>query len=84
MGGGSFAEALAVGRDCDDADPSVYRAIVRYPDGDGDGVGATPRTIFCVAETAPAGYSRFGWDIDDHDPAVQWDGADAGIVLELL
>ncbi len=75
--------ASAVGRDCDDGDAAVYRAIVRYPDHDGDGVGATPRTIFCVAAEEPAGHSRFGWDVDDGDPDVTWDGAEDELLLVL-
>lgn len=76
--------AAATGRDCDDSDAAVHRAIVRYLDGDADGVGATPRKIFCVATDEPAGYSRFGWDVDDGDAAVQWDGADADLLLDVL
>lgn len=73
--------ATASGRDCDDGDPSVFRAIVRYADQDGDGVGATPRAIFCVATEEPAGWSRFGWDVDDAEPALDWDGGDEELLL---
>jgi hypothetical protein len=75
--------AVAVGLDCDDGERSVWRAVVRYPDADGDGVGATPRAIVCLGSGEPPGYSRFGWDVDDADPAVQRDGADDELV-ELL
>ena len=77
------SRASAAGNDCDDADASVYRAIVRYPDHDGDGVGATPRTIFCVAAEEPAGHSRFGWDVDDGDPDVIEDDAEDNLLLVL-
>jgi hypothetical protein len=76
--------AAATGNDCDDADASAYRAIVRYPDRDGDGVGATPRAIFCVAADEPAGHSSFGWDLDDADPAVDWDDDDEDLILLVL
>jgi hypothetical protein len=77
--------AVASGHDCDDEDASMYRAIVRYHDADGDGVGATPRKIFCVdADDEPGGYSPFGWDVDDANAAVDWDGADEELLLTVL
>jgi hypothetical protein len=77
--------ATAMGRDCDDSDPSVFAALVRYPDLDGDGVGAPPRAVFCVgASVEPAGHSRYGWDVDDTDPSVQWDDSDDELLLLVL
>jgi hypothetical protein len=61
--------ATAVGNDCDDADPARYRWVVVYPDADGDGVGAPPREVRCLGGTIPAGYSLYGWDPNDRDPA---------------
>jgi hypothetical protein len=75
----------AVGRDCDDAAPSVFSALVRYPDLDGDGVGAPPRAVFCVgASVESAGHSRYGWDVDDADPSVQWDDEADDLLLLVL
>jgi hypothetical protein len=62
--------ATASGNDCDDHDVSRWRWVVLYPDGDGDGVGAPPRTIPCLGATLPAGFSVYGWDPDDRDPRV--------------
>ncbi|HET9598336.1 MAG TPA: hypothetical protein VFP65_22300 [Anaeromyxobacteraceae bacterium] len=75
--------AAAHGKDCDDADPARWRWTVVYPDQDGDGVGAPPRSILCLGADLPAGVSTAGWDVDDANPAVQWDGADADLVLTL-
>jgi hypothetical protein len=72
------------GNDCDDGDPLTWRAIVRYPDQDGDGVGATPRAVFCVGAEEPSAHSQFGWDVDDGDPAVTWDDADEELLLTLF
>jgi hypothetical protein len=75
----------AASRDCDDTNPSVFTALVRYRDEDGDGVGASPRTVFCVgADPEPAGHSRFGWDADDAEPSVQWDEEDDALLLLVL
>ncbi len=73
--------AAVRGNDCDDQDPSLYRWVVLYPDGDGDGVGAPPRIIPCLGDALPAGYSIFGWDPDDGDPSVN---AEEGDVVGLL
>ncbi len=74
--------SVPVGRDCDDGDPAVFTALVRYLDADCDGIGAAPRTV--VGAWEPTGYSRFGWDLDDADPTVQWDGGDDDLLLSLL
>lgn len=52
-------------QDCNDDDPSVQ--VWRYLDEDGDGDGAG--TAECVPSGEP-GYSEFGSDCDDADPAV--------------
>ena len=46
--------------------------MVLYPDQDGDGIGAPPRTIQCLGDALPGGFSIFGWDQDDHDPTVHF------------
>jgi hypothetical protein len=66
---------VASGSDCDDSDAARFRGFVRYPDADADGVGTSPRDVPCVGEALPggepgAGWSVFGWDPDDADPAV--------------
>jgi hypothetical protein len=71
------------GLDCDDHDAEVFSAVVRYPDGDGDGVGAAPRAVFCIGAEEPPAHVRAGWDLDDSDPAVQWDGSDEDLLLSL-
>jgi hypothetical protein len=63
-------KAAANGLDCDDTDPAVHRVAIIYPDVDGDGVGATPRQIWCIAAAPPAGFASTGYDEDDGDPAV--------------
>jgi hypothetical protein len=65
-----FARTEPEGNDCDDADPALFRWMVLYPDLDGDGVGTRPRSILCVGEAVPAGWSRLGYDVDDTDPSV--------------
>lgn len=60
----------AVGNDCSDSDPALYRWVILYEDKDGDGVGAPPRWIPCLGATVPAGWSIFGHDADDADPGV--------------
>ncbi len=72
--------ATVHGNDCDDADASLYRWVVLYPDQDGDGVGAPPRIIPCLGDALPPGYSISGWDPDDGDPGVTAEEGD----LELL
>jgi hypothetical protein len=62
--------ALAMGLDCDDADPTRTRNLVLYPDGDGDGVGTSPRQVRCLGTAIPAGLSARGYDEDAADPAV--------------
>ncbi|GEJ57546.1 hypothetical protein [Anaeromyxobacter diazotrophicus] len=63
--------AVANGKDCDDADPRLHRWVVLYRDLDGDGVGAGPREVQCLADEIPAGWSIRGYDVDDADPVVQ-------------
>jgi len=58
------------GNDCNDSDPTVTHLAVRYPDQDGDGVGAPPRQILCIGTTTPAGFAVGGYDDDDTDPTV--------------
>ncbi|NPC50810.1 hypothetical protein HPC50_27530 [Corallococcus exiguus] len=56
------------------------------PDGDGDGVGATPRQMTCLGPAVLAGWSRYGDDADDHDAAVQTDEAmdeELSLILDL-
>ena len=64
------------GNDCDDADPALLGWAVLYEDGDGDGVGAGPRSVLCVGAAPPAGQSIHGDDADDQDPVIQIDGED--------
>lgn len=63
--------ATANGNDCDEGEPALFRWVVLYADQDGDGVGAPPRWIPCLGATLPAGWSVFGYDLDDADAAVQ-------------
>jgi hypothetical protein len=63
----------AVGNDCDDDAPAVFRWVVLYRDEDGDGVGAPPRTIECRDGTLPPDSSTAGYDADDADPLVTAD-----------
>lgn len=56
--------------DCDDADPSVFRALSGGLDADHDGYGAPPRQGFCTAGSLPAGYVTDATDCDDTDQAV--------------
>jgi hypothetical protein len=62
--------AVAAGNDCADADDALYRWVVSYRDEDGDGVGARPRSILCLGESLPAGWSVTGYDADDGDPSI--------------
>ncbi|WNG61867.1 hypothetical protein F0U59_49530 [Archangium gephyra] len=63
----------ANGNDCDDANPALFLWRVLYPDRDGDGVGAPPRTVMCLDDgPVPPGYSIYGFDPDDSRPGV-WD-----------
>ncbi|RYZ46724.1 MAG: hypothetical protein EOO72_01335 [Myxococcaceae bacterium] len=78
--------AKAVGNDCDDADPDLYRWMVLYPDRDGDGVGAPPRQVSCIGQAIPGGLSVYGDDTDDQDPVRQEDPDEAdevGLILDL-
>lgn len=52
-------------QDCDDDDPTVQ--VWRYHDADGDGEGAG--TAECMPSGDLPGYSEFGSDCDDADPA---------------
>jgi hypothetical protein len=71
------------GKDCDDADPALFRWVILYLDRDGDGVGAGSRSISCLGATIPAGWIRVGSDIDDLDPAV-WADPEVDDLLRLL
>jgi hypothetical protein len=73
-----------IGHDCDDADADLYRWVVLYPDGDGDGVGETPYTVTCLGDAIPAGQSTRGYDIDDSDPAVIEDEEADDELLDLI
>jgi len=75
--------AVAQGNDCDDADPALLRWVVVYRDQDGDGVGARPRSITCLGEAIPTGWSRLGYDVDDLDPSVASDPAADDLALLL-
>ncbi|MCB9670988.1 MAG: putative metal-binding motif-containing protein [Alphaproteobacteria bacterium] len=59
------ADGVPAPDDCDDADPSVGRAGLRWVDGDTDGYGSTP---FIGCPTAAD--AAVGADCDDTDPAV--------------
>lgn len=60
----------ATGNDCDDGNGDLFQWVVAYPDQDGDGIGAPPRSILCVGAALPAGWARAGYDADDRDPSV--------------
>lgn len=62
--------ASASGNDCDDGNAAVSSWTVLYPDQDGDGVGARPRSVTCIGDAVPAGWSRLGYDADDADAGV--------------
>jgi hypothetical protein len=76
--------ATASGNDCDDADPTRWRWVVLYPDRDGDGIGAPPRDVQCLGSAIPTGWSIFGYDPDDTNPAALPDPAEQELVTELL
>jgi hypothetical protein len=57
---------------------------VLYPDADGDGVGAPPRSIECLGAELPPGFSQRGWDVGDTDPAVQCSGDDEDLIALFL
>lgn len=63
--------AVPSGNDCDDTNPLLRRWVVLYRDLDGDGVGAGPRSVQCLGDSLPAGWSILGYDVDDADAAVQ-------------
>jgi len=63
--------AAASGNDCDDASTALWRWVVLYPDADGDGIGAPPRSVQCLGASLPPGFSIQGWDSDDTNPGVQ-------------
>jgi hypothetical protein len=75
--------AVASGNDCDDADPARSRWVVLYRDQDGDGVGGRPRTILCLGEALPSGWSRLGYDVADLDPSRVSDPEDDVLSLVL-
>ncbi|MBF5045663.1 hypothetical protein FGE12_24870 [Aggregicoccus sp. 17bor-14] len=86
---GTAPEAPSVlaarGNDCEDTDPTRFLWRVFYRDEDGDGVGAAPRLLRCLATgAAPAGESPYGWDSDDADPAVQQSEEDEAVLQLLL
>jgi hypothetical protein len=72
------------GHDCDDNDPTLTHLAVRYPDQDGDGVGAPPRQVLCIGTTTPAGFAVGGYDDDDTDPTVIETDDDDELELLLL
>ncbi len=74
------------GPDCDDADATAYRWTSLYPDRDGDGVGACPRSAAwaCVGAALPAGFAGVGCDVDDGDPAIAANPADAAALAIVL
>jgi hypothetical protein len=74
----------ANGNDCNDSDSTRWRTLVLYPDHDGDGVGTPPRATACRGADLPAGYSLFGDDEDDNDPAVQANEDSANAVQVIL
>jgi hypothetical protein len=51
----------------------LFRWSVLYPDRDGDTVGAPPRTVQCIGESLPRGYSIYGDDVNDDDPTQRVD-----------
>ncbi len=65
-------------KDCNDADPTVWRNVRIYKDGDGDGFIANDPangTRVCVGASAPSGFIiredyTGAYDCDDTDPAV--------------
>jgi hypothetical protein len=65
--------ATALGNDCDDAAPALFRWVVLYADRDGDAVGAGARSVPCLGAALPSGFSRLGFDVDDADPALRED-----------
>ncbi|MFY0583038.1 hypothetical protein ACN28S_59980 [Cystobacter fuscus] len=74
----------ASGNDCDDADSARFLWRVLYPDRDGDGVGTPPRVVLCLDDgPTPPGYSIYGFDPDDSDPASR-DPADESELDEFL
>jgi hypothetical protein len=75
--------AMISGNDCNDRDPELFRFVVLYPDGDGDGIGAPPRSVPCLGVALPEGWSTFGYDFDDSSPAIQTDPDDE-LLLTIL
>ncbi len=63
----------ATGLDCDDADAAKTHFAVIFPDADGDGVGGGQYVIECIGAALPVGYSPYGDDEDDGDPAKKDD-----------
>lgn len=70
MGEAARAHSIDNGNDCNDDEPTLTHLAVRYPDQDGDGVGASPRQILCIGATTPLGFAVGGYDDDDGDPTV--------------
>ncbi len=58
--------------------------MVLYPDGDGDGVGTSPRSVQCLGASLPPGWSVLGWDLDDGNAAVHWNEEEEEDLLVLL
>lgn len=46
-----------------------------------EGAGARPRSVTCLGDALPAGWSIQGFDPDDGDPAVSSDDADHELLL---
>jgi hypothetical protein len=75
----------ATGNDCDDSNPALYLWRVLYPDRDGDGVGTPPRMVMCLDDgPVPPGYSIYGFDPDDSNPATAWPSEEPELEVLLL
>ena len=61
----------AVGTDCDDANASVSRSVLAFPDKDGDGIGAGTGEAYCTDGSAPVGHSLQGSDCAPQE-AARW------------
>ncbi|NPD25256.1 hypothetical protein D7Y27_14500 [Corallococcus sp. AB004] len=56
--------------DCDDANPTVWRAVTGYADTDGDGFGDTAQPVTCVGDTTK-GWTQQAGDCAPGD-ATRW------------
>jgi hypothetical protein len=43
-------------------------------------MGAGPRSVQCLGDSLPAGWSTLGFDVDDADAVVQWAEVDAWLL----